>query len=84
MTRAASFLLADLLDAQDRLVLEEFGFARAQVDYTLSLTRLNRATGVLLRHEQIELVRACVEFLPTILFEKSGVVPETLPPPADD
>ena len=52
--RAASFLLEDLLDAQDRLAFEESGFALAQVEYTLSFTRLNRATGTLLRHQQID------------------------------
>ncbi len=81
--RAASFLLADLLDSQDRLVQEEFGFARAQVVYTVSLTRLNRATGTLLKHEQIELVKASIEYLPTILFEKSTGL-ESLPPITND
>jgi len=52
--RAASFVLQDLLDAQDRLAFEEAGFAEAQAEYTLSFTRLNRATGVLFRHEQIQ------------------------------
>lgn len=56
--RAASFLLEDLLDSQDRLATAEFEFTRAGVDYTLSLTRLNRATGTLLKRERIELVRA--------------------------
>lgn len=82
--RSASFLLADLLDAQDRLVFAEFGFARAQVDYTLNLTRLNRATGTLLKHEQIELVKSCDNCLPTIRFERIGSVTEALPLPTHD
>ena len=65
-------------------MLEEFGFARAQIDYTVSFTRLNRATGTLLRREQIELVRYCEDCLPTDRFEKSDVAPETLPPPSHD
>ncbi len=73
--RAASFLLADLLDAQDRLVLEEFGFARSHVDYGMSLNRLNRATGTLLKFEQIELIHASEDCLPKILFEKSAAPP---------
>lgn len=46
---SANSLLEDLLDAQDRLLLEEVGFARAQIDYALSSTRLKRATGTLLQ-----------------------------------
>ncbi len=81
--RSASFLLEDLLDAQDRLALEEFGFATAQRDYAVSLTALNRATGTLLQQEQIEPVRACEGGLPFLQFEKSqGILPtpEELPP----
>lgn len=50
---SANSMLEDLLDAQDRLLLEEVGFARAQVDYALSTTRLKRATGTLLQIETI-------------------------------
>jgi outer membrane protein TolC len=81
--RAASFILEDLLDAQDRLAIAESGFAQAQVEYTLSLTRLNRATGTLLKHEHIHGVRRCDRCLPTILFEKT-VTLESLPPPNDE
>ena len=80
--RAASFLLADLLDAQDRLVLEEIGFASAQVDYTMSFVRLNRATGTLLNYERIELIRSCQDCLPTIQFDKPGIGTDLLPTPA--
>jgi hypothetical protein len=82
--RSASFLLADLLDSQDRLVFEEAGLARAQIDYALSLTRLKRATGTLLQCEQIELVRASEDCLPAIIFEKQSHYPELLPPTAHD
>ena len=51
--RAASFLLEDLLDAQDRLAAEEFGFSKAQGDYTLSLAQLKRVTGTLLQRETL-------------------------------
>ncbi len=81
--RAASFLLEDLLDSQDRFAFEEMGFARAQVDYTVSLTRLNRATGTLLKQERVEILPAHVEGLPAIEFERSGGGGhiETVPPP---
>ncbi|QDU99018.1 TolC family protein [Lignipirellula cremea] len=78
--RAASFLLADLLDAQDRLVLEEFGFSRSHVDYTLSLTRLKRATGTLLQYEEIELVKTEADCLPVIEFQKAFAAPPTAGP----
>ena len=82
--RAASFLLADLLDAQDRLAREELGFARAQVDYTLNLTRLNRAQGTLVKRERIELVPACEDGLPAILFQQRPPAYESLPPATDE
>ncbi len=83
--RSVSFLLEDLLDAQDRLATEEFGFALAQRDYTLSQTTLKRATGTLLRQEQIEPVRACCNGLPELRFERTARVAtpsEILPPTA--
>jgi outer membrane protein TolC len=51
--RSASFLLEDLLDAQDRLAFEETGLAQAQVDYARSLLELKRATGTLLHRDAI-------------------------------
>jgi outer membrane protein TolC len=69
--RAASFMLEDLLDSQDRLANAEFNFTRAQVDYTLSLTYLNRATGSLLKQEQVEMVRGSLCGLQTIMFQKA-------------
>jgi outer membrane protein TolC len=42
-------LLEDLLDAQDRLAGEEAAFVTAQVNHTLALTALKRATGTLMR-----------------------------------
>jgi outer membrane protein TolC len=51
--RAASFALEDLLDSQDRLMAEEFGFVQTQIEYTLSLARLRRATGTLLQQEHL-------------------------------
>ncbi|MFO0868129.1 MAG: TolC family protein [Pirellulales bacterium] len=68
--RAASFTLEDLLDAQDRLVLAEAAFVEAQVAHTLSLARLNRATGMLLKHERIQLVRESHPCDTSIRFEK--------------
>ena len=51
--RAASFALEDLLDSQDRLNNEEFGFVQAQINYTLSLATLQRAMGTLLQQEHV-------------------------------
>jgi len=67
--RAASFLLEDLLDAQDRLAFEEAGFAHAQVDYTLSHTKLRRSMGTLLQQERIEIRRGHDGCLPHVGFE---------------
>ena len=83
--RSASLLLEDLLDAQDRLVVEEYGFALAQRNYTVSQTQLKRATGTLLQQEGIEPIRFCESGLPQLQFQKSPVVvtpAEVLPPAA--
>jgi outer membrane protein TolC len=50
---AASFMLEDLLDAQDRLATEEFEFARAQFTYMISVIQLKRATGTLLQFDKL-------------------------------
>lgn len=69
--RSASFLLEDLLDAQDRYVTEQRGFVQAQVAYMLALTGVNRATGTLLQAERLigRLHDGCgtprIEFEPT-------------------
>lgn len=49
-------LLEDLLDGYERLADEESAFVESQVNYSLSIIELCRATGVLLRsrHEQPE------------------------------
>jgi outer membrane protein TolC len=67
--RSASFLLEDLLDAQDRLALEEFGFAQAQVAYTTSFFELKRAMGTLLTCQGIAPCSAQEDCLPRILFQ---------------
>lgn len=85
--QSASLLLEDLLNAQDRLAIEEYGFAIAQRDYTVSQTRLKRATGVLLLQEQIEPVRYCHGGLPELQFQRTtGMVPpaEAIPPGTPD
>jgi outer membrane protein TolC len=67
--RSASFLLEDLLDAQDRLEIAENEFVRAQVDYTFSLTELKRVMGTLLRTEPVVPVRSIDEnCLPSMTF----------------
>jgi outer membrane protein TolC len=52
--RAASFLLGDLLTAQDRLSNEEFAFVESQIAYAISLAQLKRVTGMLLQYELME------------------------------
>ena len=46
--QTTSFLLEDLLDAQERVAVEEQDFVEAQVAYVLSVVRLKRASGILL------------------------------------
>jgi outer membrane protein TolC len=90
--RAASFLLEDLLDAQDRLANEEFGFSQAQINYAVALAELKRATGTLLSCRQIspQLIDECG--LPRMLLgtgtargPSEASVPAAAPtsPPAD-
>jgi outer membrane protein len=76
----ASFVLQDLLDAQERLALAEFSFAQGQTEYALSNTRLNRALGTLLIHEQVAVLRGSEQGIPTIQFEKRGTMMETRTP----
>lgn len=68
--RSASFVLEDLLDAQDRLSRDEREFAAAQQAYTFSLTSLKRAMGTLLEQQQIDSVRQTIGDESTLLFEK--------------
>ena len=68
--RAASFALVNLLDAQDRLAIEEFRLAQAQRAYTMSLTELQRATGTLLQFEQITPRQTLEDGVPRTVFEK--------------
>jgi outer membrane protein len=81
--RSASFLLQDLLDAQDRLVTEEFGFAQAQFAYTVALANLKRTTGTLLQAEQITPRTVVENGVPRMIFEKAGAdeIPSTVLPP---
>ncbi len=50
--RAVSFVLEELLDAQDRQMEAESSFVRAQVAYTVSHFSLQRASGALLHFGQ--------------------------------
>lgn len=69
--RAASFILEDLLDAQDRLADEEFRFADSQRAYMVSLTSLRRTTGVLLQHENVFPTELNEDGVPRLTFEKA-------------
>jgi outer membrane protein TolC len=68
--RSASLLLESLLDAQERLAVEEYGFALAQRAYAMTHTELKRATGTLLQQQRIEPVRSCHNGLPQLHFQK--------------
>ena len=46
--QTTSFLLEDVLDAQERVAAEEQDFVEAQVAYVISVVRLKRASGILL------------------------------------
>jgi outer membrane protein TolC len=68
--RAASFVLEELLDAQERAAIAQFGFAQAQVAHTLALVQLRRATGTLLQHEGVIVQRFCDGDVPRLALEK--------------
>ena len=51
--RSATFLLQDLLDAQDRLATQEDNFVQSQIAYVMSMARFKRATGQLLQCESV-------------------------------
>ncbi len=68
--RASSFLLEELLEAQDRLAIEEFAFVRAELGYMVSLTRLNRVMGTLLEQEQVSVRRICQQDIPQLILDK--------------
>lgn len=80
--RAASFVLEDLLEAQDRLAVEEFAFVQAQMAYTLSLTAVQRAMGTLLAYEQVSAHRVCDDGTPRLVLAKPPT-PETIEAPVD-
>jgi outer membrane protein TolC len=77
--RSASFLLANLLDAQDRLALEQSAYLDAQVAYSLALLEFKRRTGTLLRSEQIEIRRGERDGIPALLLDKPPPLPPTKP-----
>jgi outer membrane protein TolC len=68
--QAASFVLDELLDAQQRAAFEQYGFAQAQVNHTLALVHLRRATGTLLQHEGVIFQRFCEGGVPRLSVHK--------------
>lgn len=73
--RSASFLLEDILSAQDRLAAAESNYAQSQISYTMSIVKAKRAIGVLMKAERIEAVEQCEIGLPRYIFEKSDKQP---------
>ncbi|OHB76320.1 MAG: hypothetical protein A2W31_13400 [Planctomycetes bacterium RBG_16_64_10] len=80
--RAASFLLQELLDSQDRLAIEEAAFAEAQLAYMVSLPRLSRAMGTLLEEERVSAHRTCECGVPSLILDKP-VPPQLVAPQPD-
>ena len=74
----ASLMLDNLLQAQNRLAVNEFNFLTAQVTYNLALWNVKKATGELLQTEQVSWGRTCVDDLPTIVVDKHGQAIETM------
>jgi outer membrane protein TolC len=68
--QAASFLLEDLLGAQERLADEQHDFVTAQIAYTLSDSELKRAMGTLLEAEGVESTRVCDDGRPALILDK--------------
>ena len=70
---AASLALENLLIAQDRLAEAEFEYLQAQLTFKLSIFNLKRATGTLLKSENVLVGRSACKGLPmTIMDKKSG------------
>ena len=78
--RSASFLLEDLIDAQDRRAEAERAFVAAQVEYVVGLTRLNRATGTVLRQEHIDHAGAAVSDESALPLDANELPLPELPP----
>jgi outer membrane protein TolC len=74
--QVATFLLEDLLDAQERQTTEEADFVTAQVTYTVALAELKRATGTLLQAESISATRGCTDGLPQMILDKHPAGPK--------
>lgn len=83
--RSASFMLEDLLKAQDRLADAEFSFAEAQYRYVLAHVRLQQAMGTLLAVDALPVVESFAptpaEATPDALPEPQPVEQLPLPPP---
>jgi outer membrane protein TolC len=72
---SASFLLDNILQAQDRLADEESNFAQTQVTYAVAIVRLKQALGILLQSERVETHRVCHNGLGQYRFRKeSGMI----------
>jgi hypothetical protein len=76
---SAVLFLDNLLLAQDRLAEAEFGFATAEVTYSLALINLKRAQGTLLQSERIEPTRIYDGQLPALILDSHKSRPEMLP-----
>jgi outer membrane protein TolC len=63
---SASFLLDDLLSAQERLSAAEYAFLQAQVAYNVDQMLYQQSLGTLLQSERISIERFCQCHLPNL------------------
>lgn len=77
--QAAGFVLDRVLEAQERLAEAEFGFASAEVAFNVALIQRERATGTLLRYEEIVESDTVVDGLPTRVHSKPLAAPAPEP-----
>ncbi len=71
--RDINLYLEDLLNAQERLGLAEFGFLNAHTTYSLSLMNLRKAQGTLLQDEGVSIGRVCTDCLPMQVLDKPNL-----------
>ncbi|MCA9266130.1 MAG: TolC family protein [Planctomycetales bacterium] len=80
---SATLLLEDLLDSQARLADEEAAFVQAQVNYSVSLVRVRKAMGTLLRCGTTDSTVA-LQSQTTSTLPLDNVRLDLLPPPPQD
>ena len=75
--RSSSFLLEDILDAQDRLLNQEYDYESARVAYAQSLMNLKRVTGTLLQTESVSISQSCDCGVKQVVLDKNDGLGQT-------